>query len=97
MTDEKTYTKKIFLRLQINGSITLDRDYLWDGCDTPEIDPEIELTPVPLTKLAQLVANLNLDHPEKNDIERLNKLLTELNASADIIASAIKTIEAKFP
>lgn len=97
MADDKEYTKKLFLQLYSNGAIGLAEDYLWDGCDTPEIDPEIELKPVPFKKLTQLLADLYLDHPEKEDIERLQNLLAEINASGDIIEKTIKTIEAKFP
>lgn len=97
MENGNEYTKKLFVRLQTNGYIAIDEDYLWDGCDPPELDPDIELTPVPLSKLVQLVADLNLHDPEKDDIERLKKLLSELNTSTEIIEAAIKTIESKFP
>lgn len=96
MTDEKTYTKKIFLRLQTNGYITIDDDYLWDGCDTPEIDPDIELKPVSLVKLAQLTSNLYADDNEFEDIERLETLLTELNTSREIIEQRLQTVKTKF-
>lgn len=97
MADDTKYTKKLFLRLRSDGFIEIDDDYFWDGCDTPEIDPEIELTPVALSKLAQLTADLNLCEVEKADIERLKKLLAELKTSSDIINAAINKIEAKFP
>ena len=97
MAEDKEYTKKLFLRLQTNGYITIDDDYLWDGCDTPEIDPEIELTPVRLQKLAQILSNLYLDTPEKEDVERLEITLAEINASGVIIEKTIKEIQAKFP
>lgn len=97
MAEDKKYTKKLFLRLQTNGYIAIDDDYLWDGCDTPEIDPEIELTPVSLLKLTQLLSNLYSDDNEIEDIERFEKLLAEVNASADVIEQRIKAIKAKFP
>ncbi len=97
MAESKDYTKKLFLQLQSDGKISLAEDYLWDGCDTPEIDPEIKLAPVSIQKLAQLLSDLYLDHPEKEDVERLKKALAEINASRNIIENALKTIEAKFP
>lgn len=96
MTDGKEFTKKLFLELHSNGIITLAKDYLWDGCDTPEIDPEIDLTPVSIKKLTQILSDLYLNQPEKEDINQLKQLLVELNGSADIIASTIQTIKAKF-
>jgi len=97
MAEDKEYTKKLFLRLQTNGYITIDDDYLWDGCDTPVIDPEIELTPVSLLKLTQLISNLYSEDNEIEDIERFEKLLAEINASAAVIEDRLKAIKAKFP
>lgn len=97
MAGEKSYTKKLFLRLTSDGQIALDEEYMWDGCDTPEIDPDIELAPVPLQKLTQLLSKLYLAEPEKEDIDRLKKTLSEINACGDILDKAIKTLEAKFP
>ena len=97
MADDKKYTKKIFLRLQTNGYIVIDDDYLWDGCDTPEIDPEIKLKPVSLLKLAQLISNLYSDDNEVEDIERFEKLLGDMNASRDVIERRLNEIKAKFP
>jgi hypothetical protein len=97
MAEDKKYTKKLFLRLQTNGYIVIDDDYLWDGCDTPEIDPEIELTPVSLLKLTQLISDLYSDDNEIEDIERFEKLLAEMNASADVIEQRITAIKTKFP
>jgi len=97
MANDISYTKKLFLRLDSSGFIGLDRDYMWDGCDTPEIDPEIKLTPVPLQKLARLLSNLYLATAEKEDAEVLKKTLHEIKASGVIIEKALKDIEAKFP
>ena len=97
MAGETPTTKKLFLRLDSSGVIALDTDYMWDGCDTPEIDPEIDLKPVPLQKLAQLLSTLYLDTAEKEDVDRLKITLSEINASGAIIEKAIKEIEAKFP
>ena len=97
MAQDTKYTKKLFLQLQSNGAISLATEYMWDGCDTPEIDPEIELAPVPLQKLAQLLSNLYLATAEKGDAKVLKKTLHEINASGVIIENAIKEIEARFP
>lgn len=97
MAQDTKYTKKLFLHLQSDGRIALDTEYMWDGCDTPEIDPEIELTPVPLQKLAELLSKLYLATAEKGDAGILRKTLSEINASGTIIENAIKEIEAKFP
>jgi len=97
MGEDKKYTKKLFLRLQTNGYIAIDDDYLWDGCDTPEIDPEIELTPVSLLKLTQLISNLYSEDNEVEDIELFEKLLAEMNASTEVIKDRLKAIKAKFP
>lgn len=97
MAKDIDYTKKLFLRLQSNGAIALDTEYMWDGCDTPEIDPEIELAPVPLRKLAQLLSKLYIATAEKEDADTLRVTLSEIRASGDIIENAIKEIEAKFP
>ena len=97
MAGETPTTKKLFLRLDSSGVIALDTEYMWDGCDTPEIDPEIDLKPVPLQKLAQLLSTLYLDTAEKEDVDRLKITLAEIKASAAIIEKTIKQIEAKFP
>lgn len=97
MAGETPTTKKLFLRLDSSGVIALDTEYMWDGCDTPEIDPEIELTPVPVRKLTDLLAKLYLDTADKDDSGRLRITLSELKASCDILEKAITEIEAKFP
>ena len=96
MADDTSYTQQLFLRLDASGFIGLDRDYMWDGCDTPEIDPEIDLTPVPLQKLARLLAALYIETAEKDDAAKLKITLSEIRASGVIIEKAIKDIEAKF-
>lgn len=97
MADDIDYTKKLFLRLQSNGDIALDEEYLWDGCDTPDIDPEIVLTPVAFKTLARLLCDLYLDQPEQADIERLTVTLKEVEAGRDILQTTLQTIKAKFP
>ena len=86
---------KIFLLLQNSGELILDKEYLWDGCDTPELDPSIELPPISIPKLAQLVRSRNLDWPELGEAEKLKILLKELRDSADIIEDTIAQIKAK--
>ncbi len=86
---------KIFLLLQNSGELILDKEYLWDGCDTPELDPSIELPPISIRKLAQLVRSRNLDWPELGEAEKLKILLKELRDSADIIEDTIAQIKAK--
>ena len=43
MPDDKKHAKIIYLQLISDGNITIDRDYLWDGCYTPELDPAMSL------------------------------------------------------
>lgn len=73
----------------------MDKDYLWNGCDTPEFDSSIELPPISIRKLAELVRSRNLEWPEKGEAEKLKTLLQELRDSADIIEDTIAQIEAK--
>ena len=86
---------KIYLLLQSNGYIVLDKDHLWDGCDTPELSPSIEMPPVSIRKLVELLRDRNLEWPEKDETENLKVLLNELKESAGIIEDTIKRIEAK--
>ena len=86
---------KIFLLLQSNGYIVLDKDHLWDGCDTPQLDPSIEMPPVSIRKLAELCRDRNLEWSEQAEADKLKVLLNELKDSATIIADTIKQIEAK--
>ena len=86
---------KIYLLLQSNGYIVLDKDHLWDGCDTPELPSSIEIPPVSIRKLVELLRDRNLEWPEKDSVENLKVLLNELKESAGIIEETIKTIEAK--
>jgi len=86
---------KIFLLLQSNGYIVLDKEHLWDGCDTPELDPSIEMAPVSIRKLAQLCRARNLEWSGQAEADKLKTLVTELRDSADIIEETIKQIEAK--
>ena len=89
MPDKHDSINKIFLRLQSNGSLVLDKEYLWDGCYTPELDPSIKMPPVTIRKLTELLCALNLDWPEKGEAEKLKTLSSELRGSADIIDAAI--------
>ena len=95
MSTDQDPINKIFLLLQSNGCIVLDKEYLWDGCDTPELDPSIELPPISIRKLAELCSARNLDWPERAEAEKLKVLLNELNESAALIEDTIKKIEAK--
>ena len=92
MLIDQERANKIFLLLQSNGYLVLDKDYLWDGCDTPELDPSIEMPPITIRKLAELVRSRNLELPEKGEAEKLKILLKELRDSADIIEDTISKI-----
>jgi hypothetical protein len=83
--------------LQSNGYLVLDKDHFEGGCDTPPIDPSIEMAPISIRQLAEAARARNLDWFEADTPERLKKLLNELNASASIIETAIAEIEAKLP
>ena len=93
--DNKKPINKIFLTLQSNGYLVLDKDYLWDGCDTPELDPSIEMPPVSIRKLTELCRTRNLEWPDKGEAKKLETLLQELKDSAAIIQDTIKQIETK--
>jgi len=95
MPNDPNSMNKIYLLLQSNGYIVLDKDHLWDGCDTPELPPSIEMPPVSIRKLVELLRDRNLEWPEKDETENLKVLLNELKESAGIIEDTIKTIEAK--
>ena len=95
MPTDKDRIDKIYLMLQSNGHIVLDKDHLWDGCDTPELDPSIEMPPVSIRKLTELCRARNLEWPEKEQAEKLKALLMELNDSAKIVEDTIRQIEAK--
>lgn len=95
MPSQPDRVNKIFLMLQCNGYLILDREHLWDGCDTPELDPSITMESISIRKLAELTRKRNLDCVEADTPKRLKQLVDELNASADIIQSAITEIEAK--
>lgn len=95
MPTEPERINKIFLLLQSNGYLALDKDYLWDGCETPEFDPSIELPPISIRKLAELVRSRNLEWPEKIEAGKLRILLKELRDSAEIIEDTIAKIEAQ--
>lgn len=73
----------------------MDKEYLWDGCDTPELDPSIEMPPISIRKLTELVRSRNLDWPELGEAKKLQILLTELKASAEIVEDTIAQIKAK--
>ena len=95
MPKDQDPINKIFLLLQSNGNLVLDKEYLWDGCDTPELDLTIEMPPISIRKLAELVRSRNVDWPELGEAEKLKILLTELKDSADIIEDTIAQIKAK--
>lgn len=81
--------------LQSNGYLVLDKDYLWDGCDTPNLDSSIEMTPISITKLTELLRDRNLEWPDKSEAEKLKSLLKALKESAAIVEDTIKQIDAK--
>lgn len=93
-TDQKS-TNKIFLLLQSNGYIVLDKDHLLDGCDTPELDPSIEMSPVSIRKLIEHLRDRKLEWPDKDDAKNLKTLLAELRASTNIIEETIQLLKAK--
>jgi len=93
MPTDKDRIDKIYLMLQSNGHIVLDKDHLWDGCDTPELSPSIEMPPVSIRKLVELLRDRNLEWPEKDEVDNLKVLLNELKDSAGIIEDTIKKIE----
>ena len=93
--DTKKPINRIFLTLQSNGYLVLDKEYLWDGCDTPELDSSIEMTPASIRKLVELCCSRNLSWIESDTADQLKALLTELKDSSEIIINAIKQIEAK--
>lgn len=95
MSTDQNPINKIFLLLQSNGHLVLDKEHLWDGCDTPELDPSIEMPPVSIRKLTELCRARNLEWPEKEQAEKLKTLLKELTDSAKIVEDTIKQIEAK--
>lgn len=96
MSTEQNPINKIFLLLQSNGYLVLDKDHLWDGCDTPELDPSIEMTPVPIRKLVELLRSRNLECCEAEDANRLKILLKEFEACSTILSDTITEIETQF-
>lgn len=95
MPEDPNSINKIYLMLQSNGYIVLDKDHLWDGCDTPELPASIEMPPVSIRKLAELCSARNLDWSDQAEADKLKVLLGELKESASIIEDTIKRIEAK--
>ena len=95
MPEDPNSINKIYLLLQSNGYIVLDKDHLWDGCDTPELSPSIEMPPVSIRKLVELLRDRNLEWPEKDEAENLKVLLNELKDSASIIENTIAKIKKK--
>lgn len=100
MTDKSDTRNKIYLMLQSNGYIVLnddvDCDVNEDGCETPLPDPSIDLTPVSIGKLTELVRERFLDNPDENFPEKLKVLLAELQTSVKIVESTITEIENKL-
>ena len=93
MPEDPNSINKIYLMLQSNGYIVLDKDHLWDGCDTPELSPSIEMPPVSIRKLVELLRDRNLEWPEKDSAENLKFLLNELKDSATIVEDTIAKIK----
>lgn len=95
MPKDQDRANKIFLLLQSNGYLVLDREHMWEGCDTPELDASIEMPPVSIRKLTELLRDRNLDWPEREQAENLKALLKELQDCATIIDDTITHIESK--
>lgn len=95
MSTAQDRTNKVFLLLQSNGYLVLDKEHIWDGCDTPEINASIEMPPVSIRKLTELLRDRNLDWPEREQAENLKVLLKELQDCATIIDDTITHIESK--
>lgn len=93
--EDQKIIHKISLLLQSNGYLVLDKDRLWDGCETPELPPSLEMEPVSIKTLTELVRARNLDWIEAEQAENLKALLDELNASAEIVEDTIAKIRAK--
>jgi len=96
MTSEPGRLNKIYLMLQSNGYLVLDKDYSETGCATPELDACIVMEPVSIRKLAELARARNLDWFEADTPERLGKLVKDLKDSAEIIEDAIAQIETEL-
>jgi len=85
---------KIFLMLQSNGYLVLDRDRLWDGCDTPELDPTIEMSPISIQDLVEAVRDRNLEFMDEAQTDNLKSLHKQLISSANIIDDTVRKIKA---
>lgn len=95
MPSDDTRLNKISLMLQSNGYLVLDKDHLYEGCDTPDLDASIVMEPISIVKLAELTRERNLEWHEADTPERLGQLVKALNDSANIIEDAIAQIEDK--
>lgn len=96
MTSEPDRLNKIYLMLQSNGYLVLDKDHSETGCAAPVLDASIVMEPVSIRKLAELTRARNLDWFEADTPERLGQLVKDLKDSAEIIEDAIEQIETKL-
>lgn len=97
MNEQNKQTQTLYLMLQANGYVVLDKDYVDSECDSPPLDPNIKMSPVSVQTLVKFCAQRNLDSPEPEDAERLRGLLRQLKASTKTVKEAIKKIERDCP
>lgn len=96
MTSEPDRLNKIYLMLQSNGYLVLDKDHSKTGCAAPELDASIVMEPVSIRKLAELTRARNLGWFEADTPKRLGQLVKDLKDSAEIIEDAIAQIETEL-
>ena len=96
MTTEPDRLNKIYLMLQSNGYLVLDKDHSENRCDAPEPDASIVMEPVSICKLAELTCARNLAWFEADTPERLEQLVKALKDSAEIIEDVIEQFKAEL-
>ena len=96
MPDDKKYAKIVYLQLISNGNIDIDRDYQWDGCDTPELDPDIKLKSVSVKKLVERTADLFLSCPDQEGVGALKNLVAHLKSSIEVAEKTIAEINTQL-
>jgi len=96
MADKTDHLNKIYLMLQSNGYIALDRDAFLDGCESPPLEPSIAMTPVSIRRLSEQTRERFLDNPDADFPKKLKILLSELRTSANLIEKTISEIEQKL-
>lgn len=95
MAGDEQYSKKIYLMLSADGRINLDEIYQGGACDLPALDPDIELPPISLHKLAKILTKRILDYPDETDANELETVLGQFDECRDIIKTAIKKRDSK--